>query len=121
MHYSKAHVRIITMRVEPSTAETFRCVHYNCMRRILIIYHSYINRGTHHVSNCLNLQLLKHQMMFYNCITSLHAEYTLRKPTFNADPQFDLQFKLSDHVIDQEHNAQITYSNILCTYHEVNI
>ena len=61
------------------------------MRRIFKIQHSYISRVTNHdvgvKSNSidLSLQLMKHQIMLYGLITSLHAEHVLRKSTLNAD------------------------------------
>ena len=38
VHYPEAHVRIAILLIEPSRAETFRWLHYKCMRRILKIF-----------------------------------------------------------------------------------
>ena len=75
--------------------------HYKCMRRILRIRHSYICRVTNHdvgvQSNSirLSLQLLKHQMMLYGRISSLHARHVFHKRTLTVDSRirFTIQTK----------------------------
>ena len=61
------------------------------MKSIVKILHSYITRETNHDvgvqsdSIRLNLQFFKHEMILYRRISSLLADYVIRKSTLNAN------------------------------------